>query len=70
MFDVRALLIGKNIKLSDSAYIERTEVTPSFLDEFLREWIAMLNRPTSKKSMQFLALVNQAAIQLESINKA
>ena len=68
MFDVRALLIGKNIKLSDSAYIERTEVTPSFLDEFLREWIAKLKRPTSKKSMQFLALVNQAAIQLESIN--
>lgn len=66
MFDVRALLIGRNLPLGDGVYLERTDPPPAPIEELLRAWFSAIPVSGSKKAKKFLEIANG----LEAVIKA
>ncbi|MDW5418648.1 hypothetical protein R6242_18950 [Iodobacter sp. CM08] len=68
MSDIRALIVGKNIKVSDGVYLERAEVETSEWEERLRSGLARLIIPSKRKTAQFIQLVASHESRFQALN--
>lgn len=58
MFDVRALFVGRNLRVGDGVYLERMDPEAAPLEEILRAWVASMSFGGSREARNFLERVN------------
>jgi preprotein translocase subunit SecA len=58
VFDVRALLVGRDVQIGDGVYLERNDPPPAPLEETLRGWFAAIPMGWGRQARRFLERTN------------
>lgn len=59
MFDIRALVAGRHLKINDGLYVERHDPEPFFLEEWLRSWQPAVTPSGKRATTRFLNAANR-----------
>lgn len=68
MFDVRALLAGRDIEVGDGVYLERADPVAAPIEEWLRAWIVTLPQNGRRKARIFLDQTNALEPSLQVLD--